>query len=124
VKKAAAGNLFEVMVAKVAADRAASSDVNAYAKRLMADHEKASRELSRVAKDLGVGLPDKLTNEHQKVNDRFAKLSGADFDTAYINHMIKDHESTSRSMPRPPGKPGTRSSATTPRARRPSSANT
>jgi putative membrane protein len=33
-----------------------------------------------------------LDHKHQEEADRLAKLQGASFDRAYIQHMLKDHE--------------------------------
>lgn len=38
------------------------------------------------------GKDHQMMMEHQKTMDKLSKLSGADFDKAYMNEMLKDHE--------------------------------
>jgi putative membrane protein len=38
------------------------------------------------------GKDHQMMMEHQKTIDKLSKLSGADFDKAYMNEMLKDHE--------------------------------
>src|SRR2546425_252435 len=37
-------------------------------------------------------LPTDLDPKHRQLRDRLAKLTGADFDRAYANEMVKDHK--------------------------------
>ena len=37
-------------------------------------------------------MPTALDHKHQEEADRLAKLQGAAFDRAYLQHMVKDHE--------------------------------
>jgi putative membrane protein len=39
-----------------------------------------------------VTVPDRMNEKHQKEFDKFGALSGAEFDKAYIDFMVKDHE--------------------------------
>jgi putative membrane protein len=58
---------------------------------MVADHSKAGDELTQLARQKGITLPKELDNKHQQLRDRLAKLSGAEFDRAYMNEMVKDH---------------------------------
>ena len=87
----AQGSLAEVELAKVAALRGSSDTVKQFGQRMVADHGKAGDELTQLARQKGVTLPKELDNKHQQLRDRLAKLSGAEFDRAYMNEMVKDH---------------------------------
>jgi putative membrane protein len=92
VKKAADGGMAEVMMAKMAQEKAESAEVKAYAAKLEKDHTQANTELKQVASDKGVTLPDAPSKMHQAKHDKLAKLSGAAFDKAYIAAMLEDHQ--------------------------------
>ena len=39
-----------------------------------------------------IDLPSALDAKHQATVDKLSKLSGADFDKAYVKEMVKDHD--------------------------------
>ena len=41
---------------------------------------------------MGVDAPTGPDSKHQKDLDRLGKLSGAEFDKAYMSHMVDDHK--------------------------------
>jgi putative membrane protein len=92
ITKAAEGGAAEVTLGKLAIDKASDEAVKTYAKRIMEDHNKANQELSSIAQTKGVTLPADSPSKQKKISDRFAKLSGAEFDREYIKAMIKDHQ--------------------------------
>ena len=51
-----------------------------------------SEELKNLAQQKGVTLPSDLDPKHRQLRDRLAKLSGAGFDRAYVNEMVRDHQ--------------------------------
>ena len=59
---------------------------------MVKDHTKVNEELMTVAKGMGQHVPDKLDKKHQKEFDKFNAMSGAEFDKAYMDRMVKDHE--------------------------------
>jgi putative membrane protein len=56
------------------------------------DHTKANDELKSLASKNGWNLPADIGAKNQAEKDRLSKLSGADFDLAYIKHMVTDHK--------------------------------
>jgi putative membrane protein len=92
IKEAAEGNLAEVKLGELAQQRAASDAVKEFGKRMATDHQKALDELSQVASQKGVAMPTALDRSHQRFYDKLAKLSGADFDRAYMKEMVRDHD--------------------------------
>jgi putative membrane protein len=91
VVEVAQGTLAEVELGKVAVLRGSSDKVKQFGQRMVADHGKAGDDLTQLARQKGVTLSKELDNKHQQLRDRLAKLSGADFDRAYMNEMVKDH---------------------------------
>jgi len=89
---AAEANLAEVKLGELAEQRAASDSVKQFGKRMATDHQKAYDELKQIASQKGVAVPTALDRGHQRLYDRQAKLSGADFDRAYMKDMVKEHD--------------------------------
>ena len=92
VEKAAIGGMAEVELGNLAQQKAASDDVKKFGARMVTDHGKANDELKQIASTKGVQLPSALDKKHQSDMDRLQKMSGADFDKAYMNHMVDDHK--------------------------------
>ena len=92
VEKAAVGGMAEVQLGNLAQQKAASDQVKQFAARMVTDHTKANDELKRIASKKGVQLPSSLDKKHQSDMDRLQKMSGADFDKAYMSHMVDDHK--------------------------------
>jgi putative membrane protein len=90
--KAAEGGMTEVELGQIAQQKASSQDVKQFGARMVDDHSKADTELKGIAQQQGVSIPTKLDARHQAAVDKLSKLSGADFDRAYVNDMVKDHQ--------------------------------
>ena len=89
--KAAEGGKAEVELGNLATQKASSNDVKQFAQRMVEDHGKANKELEKVAKDKGIALPDQPDAKDKAEKSRLEKLSGAQFDKAYMAYMVKDH---------------------------------
>jgi len=92
VHEAAAGGMAEVELGKLAADKATSPEVKAFGQRMVDDHSKANDELKAFASQKGVTLPSAPDPAAKATQDRLSKLSGAAFDKAYMQDMVKDHD--------------------------------
>jgi predicted outer membrane protein len=77
---------------KLAARNAAAEAVRTYGKTLAADHTRALDEASAVAAKLDLNPPDEPSAEAREEQTRLRKLSGRAFDQAFLNYMIKDHQ--------------------------------
>jgi putative membrane protein len=92
VRKAAEGGLAEVKLGQLAKDKASNKSVKEFGERMVKDHGKANDELKEVASKKGISLRGSLNATDKALYDRLAKLSGPDFDKAYMQAMVKDHE--------------------------------
>jgi putative membrane protein len=92
VMKAAQGGLAEVAMGAAGLQKAANADVKAFAQRMVTDHGNANSELTQLASTKGVTLPTDVGAEHKAAADHLGTLSGAEFDKAYMMHMVDDHE--------------------------------
>jgi putative membrane protein len=91
VTKAAEGGLAEVQLGQLAADHASSDEVKKFGQRMVTDHGKANDELKSLAQQKNITVPTELNAKDKALHDRLAKLSGAAFDRAYMQHMLADH---------------------------------
>jgi putative membrane protein len=92
MKNAAQGGMAEVELGQLAQQKASSSDVKDFGRRMVTDHSKAGDQLKALAAKKGVTLPEAVAGKDKSTSDKLSKLSGADFDKAYMNDMINDHE--------------------------------
>jgi len=91
VHDAAQGGMAEVELGKLATEKASSDDVKKFGQRMVDDHTKAGDQLKQVASSEGIQLPQGLSAKDKATKERLAKLSGEQFDKAYMADMVKDH---------------------------------
>jgi len=89
---AAASDLAEITLGKIAMQKAESADVKKFAERMVADHTKSSQDLMQIAQKKNIELPKELSKEHAAHIQHLQGLRGADFDREYMKHMMKDHQ--------------------------------
>ncbi len=82
----------EVELSRLALDKSQNAEVRQFAERMVTDHTRANEELQALAQKKGVSLPTTLDAEHQTAKQRLQGLSQAEFDRAYVDVMVKDHE--------------------------------
>jgi putative membrane protein len=87
----AMNDMAEVEHGRLASQNASSPDVKQFAQRMVDDHSRAAGEMKGLAKEREVTLATKLDDEHRATQDRLAKLKGAAFDKAYMEHMVNAH---------------------------------
>lgn len=92
--KAALGGMAEVELGKLAATKAQSAEVKKFAQQMVTDHTKANDEFKAIAGEKNFSMPVRLDAKHQAVLDKLNGLSGAEFDKAYVEAMVADHEET------------------------------
>jgi len=91
IKEAATGGLMEVELGRLAAEKASNAEVKQFAQRMVDDHGKANQQLSTIAQQKSVQVPTELTGKAKADHDRLSKLSGEQFDRAYMQLMVQDH---------------------------------
>jgi putative membrane protein len=91
---AANGGMAEVMLGKLAQDKATSPKLKEFAAMMVKDHSAAGDELMILAKSKNITLPAVVSTDKQKAFDDLNKKTGADFDKAYVKDMVAGHKST------------------------------
>jgi putative membrane protein len=92
VKEALLGGMTEVELGKVALEKASSDQVKQFAQKMIDDHSKANEDLKQLASKENINVSDSLDSKHQSRVEKLSKLSGADFDRAYIKDQLNDHQ--------------------------------
>jgi putative membrane protein len=91
VRAAAQGGMAEVELGKLAVEKGSSDEVKKFGQRMVDDHSKAGDQLKQIASEKGITVPQQLSAKDRALKDRLSKLSGEDFDKAYMSDMVKDH---------------------------------
>ena len=89
---AAQSGMAEVELGKLAAQKATNAEVKKFAQMMVADHTKANDELKTLAAKNNVKLPTELSSAHKSMLEKLQGLSGAEFDKAYVDGQVDDHE--------------------------------
>jgi putative membrane protein len=92
VKDATMGSMMEVELGKLATEKASSDAVKQFGQKMVDEHGKSTEELKKAAAASKISVPDSLDSKHKSRIDKLSKLSGADFDRAYIKDQLKDHQ--------------------------------
>ena len=85
--QAAADEMFELQMSRLAAERASAPDLKAYATRLVDQHLSVQKELAALAQAKGVILPTRIGALRQREIYSLERLSGEDFDRAYFQRI-------------------------------------
>ena len=92
-------NQKEINLAKLAGDRATSSDVKTAAERIQGDHRRLDAEVRDLAKRRGVTLAKFQNSDYEGVAmDKMKALSGRNFDYAYAQEMKDGHRFTAAEL--------------------------
>jgi putative membrane protein len=94
VRSLVQANLAEIEAGRLAVSRAQSRAVRGYAQRMIDEHTQLQAEASELKSAKGVPLPTRPDESQQAALKKLAATSGAAFDLAYIEQMLKDHADT------------------------------
>jgi len=90
--EAAEGGIKEVRVGELAQQKATTPEVQQFGQRMVQDHGKANEQLMQIAQEKGIELPKEMPAEAQQLHDELQQKSGAEFDQAYMDDMVSDHQ--------------------------------
>ncbi len=85
------GGMTEIAASQLADKNASSQKVKDFAAMIINDHTAANNKIKSFAENKNIALPPALSDKSQTAVNDLAKKSGSDFDKAYINMMIDDH---------------------------------
>ena len=92
VSDALQGGMAEVTLGKLAAEKGNSPEVKQFGQQMVEDHTKLGEQMKPVAQQIGVKMPTELSKKDKALEEKLSGLSGAQFDKAYVEAMVKDHK--------------------------------
>jgi putative membrane protein len=92
VERAGQSELAAMTLGKLAQEKADCVGINALGVRLLHDHTRVNRELTRIAGEKGITVPTDLDSNHRQLVETLRAKSGPEFDAAYSQAMAKAHE--------------------------------
>lgn len=99
LKDMAMSDMAEVATGKLAQSKGQSAEVKAFGQQMIDDHGAALTKVQAVAQAKGVTLPTDLDAKHKAMSAKLEKLSGAEFDKAYMAQAgVKDHTDTHKKL--------------------------
>jgi putative membrane protein len=85
-------SLAEVQMGELATQRSSDTRVRDYGARIQSEHSAQAAELERLLEPLAVTIPAEPSAEAQLQHTALARLSGEQFDAAFIDAMIASHK--------------------------------
>jgi putative membrane protein len=92
VENAIRGDNSEMMLGKLAADRAADPKVRDYGRMLHDDHARAKDKAVAVAHQIGADVTAKPSAGAVAEQDKLENTYGRAFDREFVRYMIRDHQ--------------------------------
>jgi putative membrane protein len=93
-QKAYDDSVAEVTLARLALKNSENAEVKEFANLMIKDHSAASEELKKIISAENIKLSEKPDDEAKDMAEKLASLKGKDFDRAYMDDMVDDHEDT------------------------------
>jgi putative membrane protein len=84
-------NRDEIDFAQMALTKATNDSVKYFAQQMVADHTPALAELDSIAGQFSYTLPTTIDSLHAAMKTQLMARSGLDFDSAYMNSQVMDH---------------------------------
>jgi putative membrane protein len=90
--QAAQGGIKEVRLGELAQQQAATPAVQQFGQRMVQDHSRSNEQLMQIMQGKGIELPQEMPKEAQELYDELHGKAGAEFDQAYMDEMLRDHQ--------------------------------
>jgi putative membrane protein len=101
-RDAALDGMIAVQLGKLAAEKASRDDVKQFGQKMLEERTKVDDQLKELAGQENVAIPNALDSKHQSRIDKLSKLSGEDFDKAFVKELLKDNDADIRDFSRSP----------------------
>lgn len=86
------GGLTEIKASGLAITNSSNPRVLSLAKMMINDHTNAGNQLEKIKADKDVMAEDRINTPHMEMIHALSEKKGADFDKAYVQMMVDDHE--------------------------------
>lgn len=85
------GNVAEIELGQLAAQKGSNQTVRDFGTRMVKDHTMLNDQLKQTASQLQVSLPTQPTAQQTREKAKLERLSGKNFDKQYMSYMLKEH---------------------------------
>jgi putative membrane protein len=92
LNEAIQGDLAEVNMGKLAQEKGQSEAAKQFGQMLEQDHGQHLQKAKDSAQQMGMTPPTEPNAKQKKMYDQLSKMSGAQFDKEFAQHMVKDHK--------------------------------
>lgn len=94
VQQAAVGGMMEVEAGNLTTQKTKDQKIMAYAKQMIADHNKIGAELKQISGKMGIELPSQLPAAEQGNLAKLRQMQAREYDENYMDMMVMDHSRT------------------------------
>ena len=98
IREVEASNTAEIRLGQLAERKASDSQVKQFAQRMITDHNGLQREWGNIASTSGFRISGAIDQRHQEQLTRLERLSGNEFDRAFMAAMVENHQENMRSL--------------------------
>jgi putative membrane protein len=92
ILEAASSNIMEVRLGQLAQSKATNPAVKQFGQQMVTDHTNLENQLAATVSKNGSQFKPGMTDDHEDQVERLEKLSGAEFDRAYMTAMLEHHQ--------------------------------
>jgi putative membrane protein len=92
IARAALACMTEARLGRLAMERGHTESLRHFAHAMIDVYEKATEDIASIAARKSLPVPNSLDEEHQQCVEGLQQKSGREFDLAYTNRMIDDHQ--------------------------------
>ena len=89
--KSAQENMGEIILGRLAAERAVNASVRQYGQRMVDEHTQANTQLMQIAAQKNVTLPTDTDAKHKALRARLGQIPGLRFDRTFMQAMVDNH---------------------------------
>jgi len=92
LREAASANLMEIRLGQLAQSKGSNEAVKQFGQRMASDHTNLENQVAGVVSSSGQSFSPTMDTRHVLQVNRLERMSGADFDRAYMSLMIRAHQ--------------------------------
>ena len=95
LKTAAASNLAEIEMAKLALKKSDDPKIKEFAEQMVKDHGEANKNLEALDKRSNIPFNPEISKEDKITYGKLEELKGEEFNEAYVKNAVSDHKKDS-----------------------------
>jgi putative membrane protein len=89
---AGSAGLLEVELGKLALQKTSNGKIISFAQEMVKEHTRFNKEFVLMLKKIHEKIPLELNQSNKEQLESFSKMTGEEFDKAYVDFMVNDHK--------------------------------